>query len=112
MATPQWHEEARTWQPYSKHKAFTHTTTGNTAEEVFTVAGNAEYFQKISFICETNDLYIEFDGDAVQSTTAGSLLVPAGEGYSDTNIYIGTSLSVIVATNGSNGRIRGIAWGR
>ena len=48
MATPQWHEEARTWQPYSKHKAFTHTTTGNTAETVFEIAGNAEYFQKIS----------------------------------------------------------------
>jgi len=112
MTTPQWHEEARTWQPYSKHKAFTHTTTGNTSETVFTVAGNAEYFQKISLICETNDLYIEFDGDAVQSTTAGSLLVPAGEGYSDTNIYIGVSLNVIVATNDSNGRIRGIAWGR
>jgi len=112
MTTPQWHEEARTWQPYSKHKAFTHTTTGNTSETVFTVAGNAEYFQKISLICETNDLYIEFDDDAVQSTTAGSLLVPAGEGYSDTNIYIGVSLNVIVATNDSNGRIRGIAWGR
>jgi len=112
MTTPQWHEEARTWQPYSKHKAFTHTTTGNTSETVFTVAGNAEYFQKISLICETNDLYIEFDDDAVQSTTAGSLLVPAGEGYSDTNIYIGVSLNVIVAANDSNGRIRGIAWGR
>ena len=109
MTTPQWHEEARTWQPYSKHVAFTHTTTGNTAETVFTVAGNAEYFQKISFICETNDLYIEFDDDAVQGS---SLKVPAGEGYSDTNIYIGTKLSVIVAANGSNGIIRGIAWGR
>ena len=109
MTTPQWHEEARTWQPYSKHVAFTHTTTSNTAETVFTVAGNAEYFQKISLICETNDLFIEFDGDAVQGS---SLKVPAGEGYSDTNIYIGTKLSVIVAANGSNGIIRGIAWGR
>jgi len=55
------------------------------------------------------NISIEFDDDAVQGS---SLKVPAGEGYSDTNIYIGTKLSVIVATNGSNGIIRGIAWGR
>ena len=103
-----WQEEARTWQPYTKHKSFTHTTSTDAVEEVFTVAGNAEYFQKISLICETNDLYVEFDGDAGTTT----LLIPAGEGYSDTNIYIETNFTVKNVTPGSNGRIRGIAWGR
>ena len=51
--------------------------------------------------------YIEFDDDA----TTSAMYVPADEGYYDTDIWIGTKISVIRATS-TNVRVRGIIWGR
>jgi hypothetical protein len=62
---------------------------------------------KISFVVELADAYIEFDDDA----TTSSMLVPENEGYFDDGIWIGTKISIKRAGS-TNARIRGIIWGR
>ena len=107
MTTRPWRQEIELLQNYSKHKTFTYTTTSANAEDAVTLAGSMEECNKVSFIVETADAYIEFDGHA--GTT--SMLIPANEGYFDDSIYIGTKISIKRA-GGTNARIRGIIWGR
>ena len=107
MATRPWRQEIELLQNYSKHKTFTVTTTDANATDVVTLAGNMEEANKISLVVETGAAYIEFDDDA----TTSSMHVPADEGYYDTDIWIGTKISVIRATS-TNVRVRGIIWGR
>ena len=102
-----WRQEIELLQNYQKHKTFTYTTTSSSAEDAITLAGNMEECNKVSFIVESGDAYIEFDGDA----TTSSMLVPDDEGYFDDSIWIGTKISIIRA-GGDNVRIRGILWGR
>mgnify|MGYP001161353937 FL=1 len=102
-----WRQEIELLQNYQKHKTFTYTTTSASAEDAITLAGNMEECNKVSFIVELGDAYIEFDGDA----TTSSMLVPQDEGYFDDSIWIGTKISIIRAS-GTNVRIRGILWGR
>ena len=66
-----------------------------------------EECNKISFIVELGDAYVEFDGDATTST----MLVPQDEGYFDDSVWISNKISVRRASN-TNVRIRGIIWGR
>jgi len=107
MTTRPWRQEIELLQHYSRHKTFTHTTTSANAETVVNVEGLMEECNKVSFIVELGDAYIEFDDDA--STSA--MLIPQDEGYFDEDIYIGTKISIIRAS-GTNVRIRGIVWGR
>ena len=107
MTTRPWRQEVELLQNYSKHKTFTYTTTSSSAEEAVLLAGSMEECNKVSFIVETGDAYIEFDGDA----TTSSMLIPANEGYFDDAVWFGTKISIIRAT-GTNARIRGIIWGR
>jgi len=107
MSTRPWRQEIELLQNYSKHKTFT-VTSGDTASTAVDIANNMEECNKVSFVVELNDVYVEFDGDA----TTSSMLIPKDEGYFDDNVYIGTKISVVNASAGSNGRIRGIAWGR
>ena len=107
MTTRPWRQEIELLQHYSRHKTFTHTTTSANAETVVNVNGLMEECNKVSFIVELGDAYIEFDDDA--STSA--MLIPQDEGYVDEDIYIGTKISIIRAS-GTNVRIRGIVWGR
>ena len=108
MATkPLWRQEIELLQNYGKHKAFTFTTGGASAEDAIILAGVMEECNKISFVVELGDAYIEFDGDASTST----MLIPQDEGYFDSDIYIGTKISILRAA-GTNVRIRGILWGR
>ena len=102
-----WRQEIELLQNYQKHKTFTYTTTSSSAEDAITLAGNMEECNKVSFIVESGDAYIEFDGDA----TTSSMLVPEDEGYFDDSILIGTKISIIRA-GGDSVRIRGILWGR
>ena len=39
------------------------------------------------------------------------MMIPQDEGYFDSDIYVGTKISILRAT-GTNVRIRGILWGR
>ena len=107
MTTRPWRQEIELIQNYPKHKTFTYTTTSADAETAIDVSAAMEECNKVSFIVETGDAYIEFDGDA----TTSAMLIPANEGYFDDSIYIGSKISII-RSGSTNARIRGIIWGR
>ena len=102
-----WRDNIELIQNYQKHKTFTYTTTSSSAEDAVTLAGNMEECNKVSFIVELGDAYVEFGNDATTST----MYVPKDEGYFDDSIWFGTKISIIRAA-GTNVRIRGILWGR
>ena len=102
---PLFRQEIELLQQYSKHKAFTFTTTSSSAEDAVTLSMSEA--NKVSFVVELADAYIEFDDDA----TTSSMLVPQNEGYFDDGIWIGTKISIKRAGS-TNARIRGIIWGR
>ena len=100
-------QEIELLQNYQKHKTFTFTTSGSSAETALNIAANFEEVNKISFVVELGDAYIAFDETAPSS----NMLIPQNEGYSDSGIYAVDKLSVIRSAS-TNVRIRGIAWGR
>ena len=102
-----WRQEIELLQNYSKHKTFTFTTSGSSAETALDIASNFEEVNKISFVVELADAYIAFD----ETATSSNMLIPQNEGYSDTGIYAIDKLSIIRSAS-TNVRIRGIAWGR
>ena len=104
---PLFRQEIELLQQYSKHKAFTFTTTSSSAEDAAALAGVMAEANKVSFVVELADAYVEFDDDA----TTSSMLVPKNEGYFDDGIWIGTKISIKRAGS-TNARIRGIIWGR
>ena len=107
MTTRPWRQEIELLQNYSKHKVFTFTTSGSAAEDAVTISGSMEEANKVSFVVELGDAYVEFDGTA----TSSSMLIPENEGYFDEGIWIGTRISIKRAGN-DDVRIRGIVWGR
>ena len=106
-------------QVYDKVVSFTRTTTGNTAETVLDVSDYMEEANRISLVCEVQPLYVRFDGTAASATgeagtsnnTILSLYLGAGGTYTESNIKITGTISIIVATGGNNGRLRGTIWG-
>ena len=100
-------QEIELLQTYGKHKSFTHTTSGSSAETAVDIAANFEEANKVSFVVELGDAHIEFDGDASTST----MLIPENEGYFDEGIFFNNKISIIRASS-TNVRIRGIVWGR
>ena len=100
-------QEIELLQNYQKHKTFTFTTSGSSAETALNIAANFEEVNKISFVVELGDAYIAFD----ETATSSNMLIPQNEGYSDSGIYAVDKLSVIRSVS-TNVRIRGIAWGR
>ena len=104
---PNFRQEIELLQNYVKHKTFTFTTSGSSAETALDIAANFEEINKISFVVELGDAYIAFD----ETATTSNMLIPQNEGYSDSGIYVAVKLSVIRASS-TNVRIRGIAWGR
>ena len=107
MTTKPWRQEIEIIQSYSKHKAFTYTTTSANSETAIDLGLAMEEVNKISFVVELADAYVEFDGDA----SATTMLIPQDEGYFDDAIYISTKITIMRAGS-TNARIRGIAWGR
>ena len=107
MTTRPWRQEIELLQNYSKHKVFTFTTSGSAAEDAVTLVGSMEEANKVSFVVELGDAYVEFDGTA----TSSSMLIPENEGYFDEGVWFGTKISIIRASS-TNVRIRGIVWGR
>ena len=103
-----WRQEIELLQNYGKHKTFTVTTTDANATDVVLLSGNMEECNKISLVVELGDGYIAFDQDA--SSTNG-MYIPADEGYFDSDVWIGTKISVIRSAS-TNVRVRGIIWGR
>ena len=107
MTTRPFRQEIELQQNYNKVKTFTVTTSSGSAEDAVTLAGTMEEANKVSFVVELGDAYIAFD----ETATSSSMLIPAGEGYSDEGIWIGTKISII-RSGSTNARIRGIIWGR
>ena len=107
MTTTPWRQEIEILQSYSKHKAFTYTTTSANSETVVDLGLAMEEVNKVSFVVELADAYVEFDGDA----SATTMLIPQDEGYFDDAIYISNKITIMRAGS-TNARIRGIAWGR
>ena len=102
-----WRQEIELLQNYSKHKSFTYTTTSGSAEDALSLSSVMEEGNKISFVVELADAYIEFDDDA----TTSSMLIPQNEGYFDEGIWFNTKISIIRSSS-TNARIRGIIWGQ
>ena len=107
MTTRPWRQEIELLQNYPVHKTFTFTTSSSSAEDAVVLAGSMEECNKVSFIVELDDAYVEFDADASTST----MLIPQNEGYFDDSVWFGTKIS-IKRSGSTNVRIRGILWGR
>ena len=107
MTTRPWRQEIELIQNYPKHKTFTFTTSGASAETVVDISSVMEECNKVSFIVEQADAYIAFD----KTATTTDMLIPANEGYFDDSVFIGSTISVIRA-GGTNVRSRGSRWGR
>ena len=96
-------------QPLPNYRGFTVSTTDATATTVITVSSAMEEANRITFVVELGDLYVNFGGAAASDGT--SMLVPAGTGYTEEEISI-TGVISIMRVGGTNGRIRGCIWGR
>ena len=62
-----WRQEIELLQNYNRHKTFTYTTTSSDAETAVDISAVMEECNKISFVVELADAYVEFDGDATTS---------------------------------------------
>jgi len=107
MTTRPWRQEVELIQNYPKHKTFTVSTTDADAKDAVVLSGSMEECNKVSFIVENADAYIEFDSDA----TTSSMLIPENEGYFDDSVWFGARIS-FKRVGDTNARIRGIIWGR
>ena len=96
-------------QPLPNLRGFTTTTSDANAATVLTVSTIMEEANRITFVVELGDLYINFGGTATSDGT--SMLVPAGTGYTEEDIKI-TGIISILRAGTTNGRIRGSIWGR
>lgn len=96
-------------QPLPNYRGFTVSTTDTTATTVITVSSVMEEANRITFVVELGDLYVNFNGAATSDGT--SMLVPAGTGYTEEEIRV-TGVISIMRVGGTNGRIRGCVWGR
>ena len=96
-------------QPLPNYRGYTVTTTDANATTVIDVAAVMEEANRITFVVELGDLYVNFNG--VAASDGSSMLVPAGTGYTEEEIRV-TGLISIMRVAGTNGRIRGCVWGR
>ena len=109
MAAPSLRTNIELMQPLPNYRGFTKTTTDGNATTVIDVAAVMEEANRITFVVELGDLYINFNGAATSDGT--SMLVPAGTGYTEEMIRV-TGLISIMRVGTTNGRIRGAVWGR
>lgn len=96
-------------QPLPNFRGFTATTSDGNAATILTVSSIMEEANRITFVVELGDLYVNFGGAATSDGT--SMLVPAGTGYTEEDIKI-TGVISIMRAGSANGRIRGSVWGR
>jgi len=109
MPAPTLRTNIELMQPLPNYRGFTVTTSSASATTVIDVASVMEEANRITFVVELGDLYINFNGAATSDGT--SMLVPAGTGYTEEMMRI-TGLISVMRTGTTNGRIRGCVWGR
>ena len=109
MPAPEIRTQIELMQPLPNYRGYTVTTTDANATTVIDVAAVMEEANRITFVVELVDLYVNFNG--VAASDGSSMLVPAGTGYTEEEIRV-TGLISIMRVGGTNGRIRGCVWGR
>ena len=109
MPAPEIRTQIELMQPLPNYRGYTVTTTDANATTVIDVAAVMEEANRITFVVELGDLYVNFNGAA--ASDGSSMLVPAGTGYTEEEIRV-TGLISIMRVGGTNGRIRGCVWGR
>ena len=109
MPAPEIRTQIELMQPLPNYRGFTVTTTDANATTVIDVAAVMEEANRVTFVVELGDLYVNFNGAA--ASDGSSMLVPAGTGYTEEEIRV-TGLISIMRVGGTNGRIRGCVWGR
>ena len=109
MPAPEIRTQIELMQPLPNYRGYTVTTTDANATTVIDVAAVMEEANRITFVVELGDLYVNFNGAA--ASDGSSMLVPAGTGYPEEEIRV-TGLISIMRVGGTNGRIRGCVWGR
>ena len=109
MPAPEIRTQIELMQPLPNYRGFTVTTTDANATTVIDVAAGMEEANRVTFVVELGDLYVNFNGAA--ASDGSSMLVPAGTGYTEEEIRV-TGLISIMRVGGTNGRIRGCVWGR
>ena len=109
MPAPELRTQIELMQPLTNYRGFTTTTSSANALTVIDVALVMEEANRITFVVELGDLYINFGGAATSDGT--SMLVPAGTGYTEEMMRI-TGIISIMRVGTTNGRVRGCVWGR
>jgi len=109
MAAPDLRTQVELMQPLPNYRGFTATTSSASATTIIDVATIMEEANRITFVVELGDLYVNFNGAA--TADGSSMLVPAGTGYTEEEIRV-TGLISIMRVGTTNGRIRGCVWGR
>ena len=109
MPAPELRTQIELMQPLPNYRGFTTTTSSANALTVIDVALVMEEANRITFVVELGDLYINFGGAATSDGT--SMLVPAGTGYTEEMMRI-TGIISIMRVGTTNGRVRGCVWGR
>ena len=105
---PQFRLPQQLAQVYGSHVGFNFTSTQNASEVAVTIPTSMEEANRVSFIVENFDAYVDFDTTA----TTSSMIVRAGTGYSEEGIYIGTNITIRPVTSNEFPTIIGICWGR
>ena len=109
MAAPKIRTQIELEQPLTSFRGFTKTTSDGTATTVLDISTVMEEANRITFVVELGDLYVNFGRAATRDGT--SMLIPAGTGYTEEKIQVTGVISVMRAGT-TNGRIRGGVWGR
>ena len=109
MVAPSLRTNIELMQPLPNYRGFTKITSNANATTVIDISSLMEEANRITFVVELGDLYINFNGAATSDGT--SMLVPAGTGYTEEMIRI-TGIVSIMRAGSTDGRIRGAVWGR
>ena len=109
MPAPDLRTQVELMQPLPNYRGFTTTTSSASATTVIDVSTIMEEANRVTFVVELGDLYINFNGAATNDGT--SMLVPSGTGYTEEMVRV-TGLISIMRVGATNGRIRGCIWGR
>ena len=109
MPAPELRTQIELMQPLPNYRGFTVTTSDASATTVIDVASVMEEANRVTFVVELGDLYVNFNGAA--TSDGSSMLVPAGTGYTEEEMRI-TGLISVMRVGTTNGRIRGCVWGR
>ena len=109
MAAPKIRTQIELEQPLTSFQGFTKTTSDATATTILDVATVMEEANRITFVVELGDLYVNFG--AAATSDGNSMLIPAGTGYTEDQVRV-TGIISVMRTGTTNGRIRGGVWGR